>query len=164
MTRKAILKWGLLIFVAVSVSWALVREARKPEVVEPSVQTAEVVPAAKAGKEKSFKVIAYYFHGTRRCPTCRKIEAYTQDALYEEFSGEIENGLLEWRPLNIDESGNEHYIQDYKLVTRSVVLSAVKNGEEERWRNLDKVWSLVGDRYAFTEYIKKETRELLGGG
>ena len=159
MTKKSLVKWVLLAFVATSICWALVREVRKPR----AVTAAEAAPVAAQGKEGPGKVIAYYFHGTRRCVTCRKIETYTRDALHVEFDGEIEAGLLEWRPLNVDESANEHFIQDYRLTTRSVVLSVMEHGKEKRWKNLDEVWALVGEQEAFAEYIKQETRELLEG-
>ena len=30
---------------------------------------------------ESEKIIAYYFHGTRRCATCKKLEAYSKEAI-----------------------------------------------------------------------------------
>ena len=36
------------------------------------------------------KVVAYYFHGTRRCANCRKIEAYSHEAIEVGFVKELE--------------------------------------------------------------------------
>jgi hypothetical protein len=53
-------------------------------------------------------VIAYYFHGTFRCSTCRTIEQYSHEAIQMYFAKELGNGRLEFRPVNIDEPENKH--------------------------------------------------------
>lgn len=102
------------------------------------------------------KVVAYYFHGNKRCVSCRKIEAYTKAAIDSGFAGELKTGDLEWRVVNTDSSQNEHYLEDYQLYTKSVVLSDLHDGKETRWKNLEKVWELLGDQKDFAAYIKSE--------
>ena len=107
------------------------------------------------------KVIAYYFHGTFRCSTCRTIEQYSHDAIQMYFAKELGDGRLEFRPVNIEEPENKHFIQDYQLVTRSLVLSLVSDGEETKWKNLADVWKLVRDKDKFFQYVKDEVEEFL---
>ena len=107
-------------------------------------------------------VVAMYFHGNARCATCRKIEAYADEAITQGFVDELESGRLAWRVVNIDESANKHFIEDFQLVTRSVVLVEYRNGEILRWENLDKVWQLVRSKDKFVSYVDGETREFLG--
>ncbi len=107
-------------------------------------------------------VIAYYFHGTRRCKTCLTIEAYADESMKTGFPQELETGRLTWRVLNVEEPENEHFVQDFELATRSVVLVEAKNGKTEKWKSLDKVWKLVGNKGAFVAYIQKETADYLG--
>lgn len=106
--------------------------------------------------------VAYYFHGTRRCSNCRKIEAYSAEAIQAGFADELKDGRLEWRVVNIDESENRHYIQDYQLYTKSVVLSSMTGGKEIKWINLDKIWQLLGDKEKFIDYVQEETRAFMG--
>jgi hypothetical protein len=108
-------------------------------------------------------VIVYYFHGNYRCVTCRKIEALTRTALEGEFLQELKNGSIELRTINIEDRGNEHFIQDYQLATRSVVISRQQGGAEIDWARLDRVWKLVGDEPAFIEYIQQELTPFLTG-
>ena len=107
-------------------------------------------------------VVAMYFHGNARCATCRKIEAYADEAIAQGFVDELESGRLMWRVVNIDESANKHFIEDFQLVTRSVVLVEYRDGKVLRWENLDKVWQLVRSKDKFVSYVDGETREFLG--
>ena len=66
-------------------------------------------------ESRDTKVIAYYFHGTFRCSTCRTIEKYSKEALEYYFSKKLKNGTLEFKPLNVEDAENRHYVQDYQL-------------------------------------------------
>lgn len=107
-------------------------------------------------------VVVYYFHGNVRCATCKKIESYTDDAVRQGFSEELQTGSLSWRVVNVEEPQNRHFIQDFQLVTKSVVLAEYRNGNVVRWKNLDKVWQLVRNQDAFADYIRDETSAFLG--
>lgn len=109
-------------------------------------------------------VIAYYFYGTKRCRTCLAIEAYTEEALRETFPDALNAGLLEWKPMNVALPENEHFIRDYELTTRSVVLVDMWDGERKQWKTLTRVWELVRDRSAFVSYVEAETKSYLDEG
>lgn len=108
------------------------------------------------------KVIVYYFHGNYRCASCRRIEAWTASAVQTSFASDIRAGRLEWRVINVEQPGNEHYARDYRLFTKSVVLSDVRGGKQVRWSNLSKVWELLRDESGFRKYITDEVRAYLG--
>jgi hypothetical protein len=112
-------------------------------------------------KAQDSKLIAYYFHGTFRCTTCRTIEQYSHDAIQTYFAKELGNGRLEFRPVNVEEPENKHFIQDYQLVTRSLVLSLMSDGKETKWKNLPDVWKLVRDKDKFFQYVKDEIEVFL---
>ena len=129
---------------------------------EPSTKQKEKAPSPLTEvKSKNSKVIAYYFHGTFRCSTCRSIEQYSHDAIQKYFAKELQNGKLEFRPVNVEEPENKHFIQDYQLVTRSLVLSLVSDGKETKWKNLPDVWKIVRDKDKFFQYVKDEVEIFL---
>jgi len=101
-------------------------------------------------------VVAYYFYTTQRCGNCIKIETFTKEAVETGFSDEMQNGKLVWRMINTDEAENAHYLADYKLITKSVILSDVHGGKEIRWKNLDKIWMLLRDKEEFQKYVRAE--------
>jgi hypothetical protein len=107
------------------------------------------------------KIVATYFHGNIRCVTCRKIEAYSREAVHDAFGPEIEAGKVEFRAVNVEEDANRHCIQDYQLVTRTLVVTEEVDGAVKRWAKLDNVWGLVGDRTAFFRYVQGGVRDYL---
>ena len=108
------------------------------------------------------KTVVYYFHGNMRCRTCNKIEAYTKEAINLGFAGELANGLLEIRLGNTDKSENEHFIKDFQLTNRSVVLVQNRGNKLEKWENLDRIWLLVRKKEVFQSYINEEIRGFMG--
>ena len=117
---------------------------------KPKVPAAAATPAASPG------VLVYYFHATVRCATCRTIEAYAQETVTSKFASDLEARRLEWRAVNVDEPANRHFIRDFQLYTRSVVVVDAKN--PKRYKVLDRVWQLVRDKAAFQSYVEQEIR------
>ncbi|MCX7718595.1 MAG: nitrophenyl compound nitroreductase subunit ArsF family protein [Candidatus Sumerlaeaceae bacterium] len=117
-----------------------------------------VVPAPGGSPDR---VIVYYIHGGPRCPSCVKIEKYTESALRSAFAEEAASGRIVWQPVNADVRGNEHFMKDYQLFTKSVVVVEVKNGKQTRWKNLPKVWELLGNQQDFEKHIVSEVGSYL---
>jgi len=109
------------------------------------------------------EVVAFYFHRTIRCRSCLDIEEWARQAIEMHFSGELAAGLVEWRAVNIEEPGNEHYEKDYELRTQSLILIRMKDGKPTEWKNLKSVWELLGDHARMTEYVRAEVLSFLGG-
>ena len=138
---------------------------KKASAAKESFAIPERTPSTIQPNTHSFKskVIAYYFHGTHRCTTCLTIERYSREAIEKYFSEEIQEGILEFKALNVEEPENRHYIQDYQLYTRSLVLALYKDDKQMEWKNLSEVWSYVRDKEKFYQYVKEETTKFLGG-
>jgi hypothetical protein len=108
--------------------------------------------------------IVYYFMTTQRCTSCMKIEAYTKEAIEKGLAESLKKRDLVWRMVNVDESGNAHFIKDYQLFTKSVVLVKIRDGKQVNWKNLDKVWPLLGDQNQFVAYIINEVKSFTEKG
>ena len=106
-------------------------------------------------------MVAYYFYGSFRCPTCKKFEQYSREVIDTYFKEAVSSGELEFKPINVEEKGNEHYAVDYKLYTKSLVLSLVKDGSEKKWKNLEKIWDYAGNKEKFTGYVKDNIEAML---
>jgi len=113
--------------------------------------------------EKNDKLIVYYFHGNMRCSTCRKIERYTKEAVHKKYDKDLKSGNIEIRVVNVEKGDNIHFIRDYKLRTRCVVISKNVGGTEKAWKRLDKVWTFVRNQQRFEDYIQKNIDSLRKG-
>jgi hypothetical protein len=120
-----------------------------------------VSPVIAAEAPSGGTVTAYYFHGTFRCPTCHKLEQYAKEAIESNFKDALASGKLTFKVVNIENKDNEHYVNDYKLYTKSLVLSLTKDGKEVRSRNLDKIWEYVGNKDRYENYVRDEVAVFL---
>ncbi|MDD5669296.1 MAG: nitrophenyl compound nitroreductase subunit ArsF family protein [Candidatus Omnitrophica bacterium] len=127
-----------------------------------SISTIIVLPLAQADEgSKDAYVIVYYFHGTFRCLTCHKLEQYSKEAIEANFKDALASGKLEFKVVNIEDKGNEHYGSDYRLYTKSLIVSLIKYGKEVKWKNLDKIWEYVGNKQKFFDYVKSGIADFL---
>lgn len=121
-----------------------------------------IAPPAQAGEDaKGAHVVAYYFHGTMRCPTCHKLEQYSKEAIETNFKDALQSGKLEYKVVNVEDKGNEHFCDDYQLYTKSLILSLIEDGKEIKWKNLDKIWEYVGNKQKFLDYVKAGVTDFL---
>ncbi len=93
--------------------------------------------------------------------TCLKIESLTRTVVQNNFQAELENGSLEWQSVNVDTNENKHFIKEFNLYTRSVVLVEMIDSKQSNWKNLDQVWQLVHKEDNFKPYIRNEIKTYL---
>ncbi|MDR3748609.1 MAG: nitrophenyl compound nitroreductase subunit ArsF family protein [Acidobacteriota bacterium] len=151
--RRSII-FFLLILVVASTGYLITRNDKSTaaRATDKATQTPSIAPS---------RIIAYYFHVTVRCTTCRTIEAYSHETILNRFNGDIDSGRLEWQVVNIQLPENRHFVKDYQLFTKSVVLVRVANGKQQSYKVLNDVWELVGDKAQFQAYVDKEVRGYL---
>jgi hypothetical protein len=106
-------------------------------------------------------VQAYYFHATRRCATCMKLEQYSRGAIEANFKEQLNNKTLRFAEVNFDEPENRHFLQDYNLMYRALVIVRYKDGKQVTFKNLDKIWQLVRSEKEFSDYVETEIEAML---
>jgi hypothetical protein len=174
MKAKSIVTALLLAFVVGSVAYMVVKEVvGKPDEAagseaEATNMASEALQPAAEGlpnpAKTGHKVIAYYFHGDKRCPTCHMLETYAEEALQTHFADELASGKLAWKVVNVDRQENGHFIEDFQLLTKSVVLVDTQDGKQVKWKNLERIWDLVDDKQVYLDYICVNAKEFLGSG
>jgi hypothetical protein len=144
------MKTGALLLVLAGSGIALVAGALA--VGPPKAQPARVAAPAATSAD----TLVYYFHATTRCATCRTIEAYARETVTSAFATDLQARRLVWQPVDVQEPANQHFIRDFRLYTRSVVVVDAK--DPKRFKVLDRVWELVHDKAAFQRYVEQEIR------
>jgi len=159
MRRHVLLSVVMSLAVAVSMGVQAQQPAADSTAVKPdSTQTQSTMLDSVAAADI---IYASYFHGDRRCPTCMKLEAYSREAIQAAFDKELKDSAVVFRTVNWDNEENAHYVNDYQLYTKALILSRVRAGKEVAWKNLDSIWQLVNDKDKFVKYVQDQTRAFL---
>jgi hypothetical protein len=179
---KKSIGYALLAFVVITLGFAFVQERRSASQADAAPQApaddrspdagtrtpaAAAKPSAKAGSVPKKRpvargtVIARYCHGHARCSNCIKIEQYSREAIETGLRKDIDSGRLRFEVVNIDEPAHRHYVQDYGLYTKSLVLISEAGGKELRHKVLNDVWNHLNDKDAFMAYVRAETEGFL---
>ncbi len=157
----------LLLFSIAVILFAALTTANSGDQKQAVEQPGSSMPSVSGKAEKaegdgtSPEVIAYYFHTTRRCISCRKIEEYSREAIESGFAEELKKGTLEFLSINIDEPENKHFIKDYRLYTKSLIISDMENGKQKEWKNLTEIWKLLRTKDRFFKYVQNEISSYL---
>ena len=154
---KRFLKWALVALAAVG-CWAAIQQAR--QVTElPAVRQAVVTTQPGVAPDV---IQVTYFSSDVRCTTCMRIERLTRETVEKNFAAEIASGRIVLQTINLDGPGNEHFVQDYRLISKTVIVSDRAKGQEVGWENLQEVWSKQKDEPAFEAYVVDAVRRHLG--
>ncbi len=154
---KRLLKWALIALAAVG-CWAAIQQARQTSDL-PAVRQ-EIVTSQPGVAPDVIQVT--YFSSDVRCATCVRIERLTGETVARNFGPELASGRIAFRTVNLDGEGNEHYIRDYSLISKTVIVSDLAKGQEVRWENLQQVWTKQKNEQAFEAYVVDAVRRHLG--
>lgn len=124
--------------------------------------------APDASSENGGKAVAqvpaltiYYFHGHVRCTNCINFEHFTEELLKKDFAEDFKSGRIQWKVINVDLPENGHYVNEYKLFTKSLVLVRHPASGKNSFKNLTDIWKFAGDKAQFQAYVKSEIEKML---
>ena len=149
MDAKAGIKNLLLLFVLVSIGYALGKE-----VTLRSVQgKAGEQPGPAASGQAADGAIVYYLHQTIRCVTCNTIEKAALEVVKQDFAADFQAGRLRWQMANMEEE--EALAKRYDVASSTVVVVRIRGGKEAGFQRLDDTWTLTDQPEKLREYIRK---------
>lgn len=147
MNTKTIVSSVLLLFVLISVAYLAFGNRN--------------VEQSTVDKATGHHVVAYYFHGDKRCPTCEKLETYAQEAIQAGFAERLADSGLTWTTVNYDRPEHAHFIDDYQLSYQMVILVEYQDGTQIAHHKLEKIWDLIGDKEVYQNYVTTEVQSFL---
>jgi predicted small secreted protein len=106
-------------------------------------------------------VVVTYFHGDRRCPTCRGMQATIEQTVEERFAAEIMEGKVVFQKINFEEDANTSYVERYQLASSTMVVATIQAGRETKWVNCAKVWDYAHEPVKLADYTVAQIRETL---
>jgi len=128
-----------------------------------SGQAPQATAADKPAAGPAHQVIACYFHRTVRCPTCRRISAYIEEAVNTGFAPQMKDGSVKMVMVDFQDERNQKFTQAYRIAGPTLVLMDVHDGKVTSWKPAPKVWSLVGNKDQFFRYVQGEVQSYLEG-
>lgn len=144
----------LLVFVVASIFFMILKQIKGRDAVASATSGTEKVTSG--AQQNANAMVVYYFHGNQRCFSCNKIEELTKQAITEKYAKELADGSVIFKSVNVEEPVNEHFIKDFQLSTRSVVMQ-----KHDKYEKFDAVWTLVREPQKFTEYIQSGMAKMM---
>ncbi len=116
---------------------------------------AEHAAAAEAAKTPpKDRIVAMYFHRTKRCPTCLKMGSYTEEAMASGFAAQLKSGTVEFHYIDFQNKNNAAFTKAYGITGPALILAKVVDNKVTEFKNLKDIWTNVGDKKAFLKYVQ----------
>jgi len=113
-------------------------------------------PAATA--DTADKVVAYYFHGDRRCRTCLGIQSAIEQTIRERFAAETALGKLAYREVNIDQEINKPFVQQFQLSFSTLIVATMTGDKTLQWENCEKAWEYSHEPPRLMDYAAERIK------
>jgi len=116
----------------------------------------EMLPSpASAADAPSARVVAMYFHRTTRCPTCRKMGSYSEEAVKTGFPEQLKSGTVEFHDIDFQDRKNAALTKGYGVSGPSLIVAKVEDGKVKEFENLQDIWTHAGEKAAFIRYVQE---------
>lgn len=159
LTAFVVLSIGMVVYKSVKQSYygKISKQPKATVLNESSTETAKLVSNPIPAKT----AVVYYFHTTFRCYSCTMFETYIREALKKNFASPYKGWKIEFVSINVEEPSHRHFIQDYRLNTKSAIVQKFEGNKPKDWINLNKAWYLLSNKESFIKYVTEEICKLL---
>ena len=117
----------------------------------------ETAVAADPPKER---VAVMYFHRTQRCPTCKKMGSYSEEATKAVAKGQAK-GKVAFYYVDFQDEKNAAYKKAYSISGPALIVAKVKGSNVTEYKNLKDIWTKVRDKEQFVKYVKENIESYL---
>jgi thiol-disulfide isomerase/thioredoxin len=118
----------------------------------------DATKAKAAAKAKAVtpadRVVVMYFHRTQRCPTCRRMGAYSEEAVKKGFAKDVKKGVVEFHYIDFQDEKNAAYAKGYKVTGPTLVVAQIVGNKVKGYKNLEEIWEKNGDKDEFLKYVR----------
>jgi hypothetical protein len=111
---------------------------------------------ALAAEPPADRVVAMYFHRTKRCPTCLKMGSYSEEAFKKGFAKEIKDGKVEFHYIDFQDKKNAALTRAFRVSGPALIVARVVGNKVAKVNNLKDIWTKVRDKKAFLKYVQDQ--------
>jgi thiol-disulfide isomerase/thioredoxin len=110
---------------------------------------------AATGDVPTDRIVVMYFHRTERCPTCKKMGAYAEEAVKQAFADELKKGTVEFRFVDFENKKNARLVKGYKVEDPALVISKIVANKVKEFKHLEDIWTKVQEKPEYVDYVQK---------
>jgi hypothetical protein len=115
----------------------------------------EAKKADKPAVAPANRVVVMYFHRTVRCPTCKRMGGYTEEAVLKGFPKQIKDGTVEFHFVDFQKEENAALTKGYKVGGPTLIVAQVVGNKVKEFKNLKEMWEKNSDKEAFLKYVRE---------
>lgn len=102
------------------------------------------------------------FHSTHRCMTCNAIENKTSETLNKYFKQEMDDGLITFQTVNVDDKENYDLALEFEAAGTSLFINVLKDGKSTKFDLTDFAFmNATNDDNSFEQGLKEEVQKAL---
>ena len=117
--------------------------------------------AVRAADKPKDRVVAMYFHRTERCPTCKKMGSYSEEAVKKGFANQLKQGTVAFYSIDFQAKKNAAFTKGYHVTGPALVIAKIRDNKVDKHKTLDEIWAKAGDKPAFLKYVQENVRAYL---
>ena len=117
--------------------------------------------AVLAAETPADRVVVMYFHRTKRCPTCRKMGGYAEEAVKKGFADQIKTGKVEFHFIDFQDEKNEKLTKGYEVAGPTLIVAQVVDNKVKGHKTLTEMWDKVDDKEDFIKYVQSNVKDYL---
>jgi hypothetical protein len=100
------------------------------------------------------RVVVMYFHRTQRCPTCRRMGGYSEEAVVKGFAEPIKDRTVEFHFVDFQDDKNAALTKGYKVGGPTLIVAHIVGKKVKEYKNLTEIWAKNGDKAEFLKYVR----------
>jgi len=116
---------------------------------------------ASAADPPADRVLVMYFHRTERCPTCRKMGSYAEEAVKSGFAEQLRNSTVGFYYVDFQDERNAALAKGYSVTGPALIVARVVDNQVAKAGNLQEIWTKVRDKEAFFKYVQGHVAAML---
>ena len=109
-------------------------------------------------KEITSTVRGYYFHGTRRCTTCKAVEEVTKEILNDYYAAELADKTISFESINLDDDDSKVLASTLKVSGQTLLF--VSDADTVNLTN-QAFMNAVSNPLKLSEFITDEVDKML---
>ena len=124
----------------------------------------DLLPDGCLGSLNNDQVVIYYFHRKFRCQSCEVLEQTLQNTITVKYADQFGTGRLAMCVVNLDDPENRYFLDEFEILSNSVVIVRKKSGAVSNFKTLETIWGVSEDSEAISHLLILEMDHFLSEG